>query len=280
MDVPLLAAAGSADPASLWTAHSLSAFMALTLMEIVLGIDNIVFVAILVGEIPKKQQRLARNIGLSLALLLRLGLLFSVTWVMSLTAPWIQVPDAVRDFLRLGEDFRGFSGKDLILIAGGLFLLYKASKEIFERLEGEAEAQPATWGSASLHLAILQIILLDLVFSLDSVITAMGMANQITIMATAMFVAVGIMIVAAGKVSDFVHHHPSIKILALSFLNLIGVMLLLQGMQQPVNKGYIYSAMAFALLVELLNMHYRKKLKQGNQRKKQTEKHTARPDGA
>jgi len=262
--VPVLAeaasAASSAD-ASLFSVASIVALLTLTVMEIVLGIDNVVFVAILVGKLPAEQQKVARNIGMGLALVLRLGLLFSIKWVMGLTETVMIVPEAFRPSGWAAHAKIGLSWRDFILLAGGLFLMYKASREIFEKLEAEHEHATGAKGTASFGSIIFQLIVLDLVFSLDSVITAVGMVQNITIMVIAMLVAVTVMIAAAGSVGDFVHRHPSVKILALSFLNLIGFMLILEGTGQHVNKGYIYSAMAFSLAVELLNMRFRKKQK-------------------
>ncbi len=220
----------------------------LTAMEIVLGIDNVVFIAILVARVKANEQERARKLGLIGALLMRLGLLFSISWVMGLTEPLFSILS------------HGFTGRDLILLAGGLFLIAKATFEIHEKLEAEptegglsTSAKGASFGSV-----IVQIMLLDIVFSLDSVITAVGMAKQVWVMVAAMLLAMGVMLLAAKSIGDFVHKHPTIKILALSFLLLIGVMLLVEGMGGHVEKGYIYFAMAFSLLVEILNMRYRK----------------------
>lgn len=235
---------------SLLTSDALIALVTLTAMEIVLGIDNIIFIAILVGKLPEEHQARIRNIGIGLALFLRLALLFSISWVMGLTEPMFTV---------LGNEI---SGRDLILLLGGLFLIGKATFEIHEKLESGHElvgGDQKGLSRAKPGPILFQIILLDIVFSLDSVITAVGMANQIIIMVIAMVVAVGVMLVSAGAIGAFVQRHPTIKILALSFLLLIGVMLLVEGMGGHVNKGYIYFAMAFSLLVEVLNMRYRKK---------------------
>ncbi len=231
----------------LLTPEGLIALLTLSAMEIVLGIDNIVFIAIIVAKLPKQQQEKARTIGISLALITRLALLFSISWVMSLTEPLLSV---------FGK---GFSGRDLILVLGGTFLMAKSTFEIHGNVEGHTHEQSAA-KSASKNMAsiLIQIILLDIVFSLDSVITAVGMAQQLSIMVTAMLIAVGVMLFSAGSISAFVEKHPTIKILALSFLLLIGVMLLVEGMGGHISKGYIYFSMAFSLLVELLNMRYRK----------------------
>lgn len=242
--------------ANLLTWDSLIALLTLTAMEIVLGIDNIVFIAILVAKLPREVQTKARQIGISLALITRLALLFSISWVMGLTEPLFEIAG------------KAFSGRDLILQAGGLFLIGKATYEIHEKLESGSEELPASGSSGAIGAksagaafvpAILQIITLDIVFSLDSVITAVGMAQEIAIMVAAMVIAVGVMLWSAGTIGDFVHRHPTIKILALAFLVLIGVMLFAEGTGAHVSKGYIYFAMSFAFVVELLNMRYRKR---------------------
>ncbi|MCM2277162.1 MAG: TerC family protein [Oligoflexia bacterium] len=225
---------------------SLIALLSLTAMEIVLGIDNIVFIAILVGKLPKARQAKARSIGISLALLTRLGLLFSISWVMGLTEPF---------FTAFSRDV---SGRDLILLLGGLFLIGKSTYEIHDKFEAHHEGPDLPRKGASFATILAQIIVLDIVFSLDSVITAVGMAQDLWVMVTAMMIAVGVMLLAAGKISDFVHRHPTIKILALSFLLLIGVMLFAEGTGMHIDKGYIYFAMFFSLAVELLNMRTRK----------------------
>jgi predicted tellurium resistance membrane protein TerC len=221
--------------------------LTLTAMEIVLGIDNIVFLSILTAKLPRAQQPKARSIGLTLALVSRLGLLFAISWVMGLTRPLFEV---------FGESF---SGRDLILLSGGLFLVGKATFEIHDKLEAPSdEASAATRTGATFAAVLVQVMLLDVVFSLDSVITAVGMAKHVPVMVAAMVIAVGVMLVSAGTISDFVERNPTLKILALSFLILIGVMLTVEGMGQHVSKGYIYFAMAFSLVVELLNMRMRK----------------------
>jgi predicted tellurium resistance membrane protein TerC len=217
-----------------------ASLLTLTALEIVLGIDNIVFIAILAGRVSPEQRNRARQVGLCLALLTRLALLASITWIMSLTNP-------------LFEAFgHAFSWRDLILIGGGLFLLYKGTREIHLRLEGEAHEE-ASSGRASFGSVIVQIMLLDIVFSLDSVITAVGMANELWVMATAVIVAVAIMLVASGPLSSFVERHPTVKMLALSFLLLIGMTLIADGAGVHVPKGYIYAAIGFSVMVEALN---------------------------
>jgi len=217
------------------------ALVTLTVLEIVLGIDNIIFISILAGKLPTEEQKKARLTGLALAMLVRIGLLFSLTWIMKLTAPLFTV---------LKEDI---SGRDIILILGGLFLLGKSTFEIHDRLEGE-EGHSSAKARASFPSILIQIILLDIVFSLDSVITAVGMSQHIEIMVAAVVIAVAFMMVAAGAISDFVHRHPTIKMLALSFLLLIGLALVAEGLDHHIPKGYIYFAMAFSVFVEMLNI--------------------------
>ncbi len=224
------------------------ALLTLTALEIVLGIDNIIFISILAGKLPLDQQKKARTLGLALAMLTRIALLFSISWIMRLTA------DLFNFF------GKGISGRDLILIVGGLFLLAKSTHEIHDKLEGE-EDQSGGRAASSFASVIIQILLLDIVFSLDSVITAVGMVEHLSIMVIAVIVAVGVMIVSAGVISDFVHRHPTVKMLALSFLLLIGVMLVAEGFDQHIPKGYIYFAMAFSVLVEMLNLKLRGKSK-------------------
>ncbi len=223
------------------------ALLTLALMEIVLGIDNIVFLSILTDRLPPEQQPRARSIGLMLALGMRIGLLLAIKWVIGLTAPIFTV---------LGEEI---SGRDLILAGGGLFLLAKATHEIYVKLEVAEEEEHAVGGKthASMTSVLIQIILLDIVFSLDSVITAVGMADDLSVMIIAMVIAVGVMLVFANSISGFINEHPSMKILGLSFLILIGVLLVAESMDQHVNKGYIYFAMGFSLLVEVVNMRIR-----------------------
>jgi len=216
----------------------------LTALEIVLGIDNIIFISILVGRLPQNQRNLGRRVGLGLAMLARLALLFSIVWVMGLTAPWFTVFTWE------------ISGRDVILILGGLFLLGKSTHEIHDSLEGVSESENNTT-AATLGSVLLQIAVLDIVFSLDSVITAVGLVKHVSIMAVAIILAVGVMLMAAKAIGDFVDAHPTIKILALSFLILVGVTLIVEGFDVHVPKGYIYFAMAFSVLVEMLNIRVR-----------------------
>jgi predicted tellurium resistance membrane protein TerC len=218
----------------------------LTALEIVLGIDNVIFISILVSRLPARKRNFSRNTGLILAMVTRLALLVSIVWVVSLTTPWFSV---------LGQEI---SGRDIILIAGGLFLLTKATHEIHGSLEGDVEKTPKLI-TTSVAAVLLQIAILDIVFSLDSVITAVGLAQDISIMAIAIIIAVGVMLFAAKPISSFVDAHPTIKILALSFLLLVGVTLIAEGFDVHVPKGYIYFAMAFSVGVEMLNLQLRNK---------------------
>ena len=222
------------------------ALVTLTVLEIVLGIDNIVFISILTGKLPIEKQPRARNVGLSLAMITRILLLLSLTWIMRLTTPLFEIAG------------HGFSGRDLILIIGGVFLIWKSVHEIHQRLEGESDAPRKARVRASTGQVLVQIALLDIVFSLDSVITAVGMANQVVIMILAIVLAVAFMIFASGAVSAFVDRHPTVKMLALSFLLLIGVTLIADGVGQHISKGYVYFAMAFAVFVEMLNLRGRR----------------------
>ena len=222
------------------------ALVTLTVLEVVLGIDNIVFISILAGKLPAKDQQRARTTGLAFAMVMRILLLLSLTWIMRLTRPFFAV---------FGHPF---SGRDLILLGGGLFLLWKSTREIHDKLEGEEGGQNVK-GRAKFRDVIVQIVLLDLVFSLDSVITAVGMARQLGVMIAAIVIAVGVMLVAAGAISDFVHRHPTVKMLALSFLLLIGVTLMADGLGQHIPKGYVYFAMGFSVFVESLNLRLARK---------------------
>jgi predicted tellurium resistance membrane protein TerC len=222
------------------------ALVTLTALEIVLGIDNIIFISILTGKLPQQQRPKAQRIGLALAMITRLLLLFSLTWIMRLTEPFFSI---------LGH---GVSGRDIILIVGGLFLLAKSTMEIHDKLEGEEQHTSEGKTGASFQGVVIQIMFLDIVFSLDSVITAVGMASQLAVMATAVVLSVVVMMFFAGAVSSFVERHPTIKVLALSFLLLIGVSLIADGLSFHIPKGYIYFAMAFSVFVEMINLRVRK----------------------
>lgn len=222
------------------------ALLTLTALEIVLGIDNIIFISILAGKLPEHEQKKGRTVGLALAMITRILLLLSISWIMRLTEPWFTV---------FGQDI---SGRDLILFAGGLFLIAKSTHEIHDKLEGPATIGGKPRGPASFTGVVTQIMLLDIVFSLDSVITAVGMANQVAIMIAAIVIAVVVMMVSAGSISDFVLRHPTVKMLALSFLLLIGLTLVIEAFHQHIPKGYIYFAMAFSVFVEMLNIRMRR----------------------
>jgi predicted tellurium resistance membrane protein TerC len=235
--------------------ESLIALLTLTVLEIVLGIDNIIFISILAGKLPKEQQNKARLTGLALAMISRILLLFSIVWIMKLTLPLFTV---------LGQEI---SGRDLILIGGGLFLIAKSTFEIHDKLEG-GEIHESGRKAKSFSNVIVQILLLDIVFSLDSVITAVGMANNIIIMILAVVIAVGVMMASSKSISNFVEKHPTVKMLALSFLLLIGVSLIAEGLDQHIPKGYIYFAMAFSVFVEMLNLKMNAKTKPVELRKR------------
>jgi predicted tellurium resistance membrane protein TerC len=230
----------------------------LTLLEIVLGIDNVIFISILADKLPKNEQEKGRKLGLAMAMITRVLLLLSISWVMTLTAPLFNISGVLNINDSEWVEKLAISGRDLILIVGGLFLIYKSTAEIHHKIEGEEDDETnvkrhSFWGT------IFQIMLLDIVFSLDSVITAVGMAQHVEIMIAAVVIAVGIMIWASGSVAGFVNRHPTVKMLALSFLLLIGVSLLAEAFEQHIPKGYIYFAMAFSILVEMLNLKMRTK---------------------
>lgn len=228
------------------TTENLTALVTLTALEIVLGIDNLVFLSILAGKLRPEQQRTARLLGLSLAMGGRVGLLLAISWVMGLTRDLFSV---------MG---RGISGRDLIMLGGGLFLVAKSTHEIHVKLTPEEEHGPGSAKGASFGMVIAQIVVIDVVFSLDSVITAVGMAQALWVMILAVIVAIFVMMIFSGKISRFIDAHPAMKVLALAFLILIGVMLIAEGMDQHFDRGYVYFAMAFALVVEFINMRLRK----------------------
>jgi predicted tellurium resistance membrane protein TerC len=243
------------DFSALFNAEGLASLISLAVMEIVLGIDNIIFVAILSQKVAAGQRKRVRRLGIGLALFLRIGLLLGLSWLMGLTRPLFHV---------LGE---ALSGRDLVLLGGGLFLMAKATHELYQRMEGHEEGESGGpgrgGGSAGFASTLVQILALDIVFSLDSVITAVGMARAVPIMIAAMVIAVGVMLLFADAISEFINRHPSMKVLALSFLLLIGVLLVADAFGHHINKGYVYFAMAFSLGVELFNMRARKKAQRG-----------------
>jgi predicted tellurium resistance membrane protein TerC len=256
------------------SADAWAALFTLTLLEIVLGIDNIVFISILVDRLPLDQRKKARIIGLGLAMVMRLLLLFTLTWIMGLIQPLFSIPihpalqeplfgkpgeSETATALAAGGGMLGISLKDLILLGGGFFLIWKSTKEIHHKLEGNEEDSHGAKAVASLGAVLVQIAMIDIIFSLDSVITAVGMAKDLTVMALAVIISVGVMMVSSGAISDFVSRHPSVKMLALSFLILIGTALMAEGLHFHIPKGYIYFAMAFSLGVEMLNLRIRAK---------------------
>jgi predicted tellurium resistance membrane protein TerC len=222
------------------------AFVTLTVLELVLGIDNVIFIAILVDKLPHEMRERARKLGLLIAMLMRVALLFGISWIVGATAPLFTI---------IGNEI---SGRDLILMGGGLFLLYKSTKEMHQLLEGE-EGHESKAVKATFNAVLVQIVIIDIVFSFDSIITAVGMAKDIAVMIAAVIAAVGLMMVFAGGISKFVSAHPTVKMLALSFLFVIGVMLIADAFDHHVPKGYIYFAMAFSVVVEMLNIRMRKK---------------------
>jgi predicted tellurium resistance membrane protein TerC len=226
------------------TADILISLLTLTLLEIVLGIDNIIFISILVAKLPAAEQDKARKTGLALALVMRIILLMFVSWIAGLTKPWFEIFGL------------GISGRDLIMLLGGLFLLAKSTVELHNKLEGELEEGQKNAGK-SFTSVIIQIILLDLVFSLDSVITAVGLVDQLWVMITAVVISIGVMLIFAKGIGEFIERHPTVKVLALSFLLMIGLVLFAEGLHFHVPKGYVYTAMAFSILVEFLNIKLR-----------------------
>lgn len=227
------------------------AFATLTALELVLGIDNIIFISILVDKLPAQQREIARRIGLFMAMFMRIGLLLVLSWIVGLVEPMFSV---------LGHEV---SGRDAILLLGGLFLIWKSTTEIHQTLEGEEEGHSAN-AKSTLFSVILQIMVIDIVFSLDSIITAVGMVDQVEIMITAVISSVGLMMLFARSIGEFVSNHPTIKMLALSFLVVVGVVLIAEGFEHHIPKGYIYFAMAFSLGVEMLNIRLRKKSSEVN----------------
>ncbi|TGL76029.1 TerC family protein [Leptospira yasudae] len=231
----------------LLTLDKVVAVLTLTLMEIVLGIDNIVFLSIVSGKLPKNQQKKARNLGLVLALGFRIGLLFAVSWIASLTAPLFTVADF------------GISGRDLIMLGGGLFLIAKSTSEIHGKVEGiEEDDSKSKKEKISFWGVIVQLIILDIIFSVDSIVTAVGLSGQFQVMVAAVILSMVVMLIFSGTVSDFINEHPTMKVLALSFLIMIGAMLFADGLHFHIPKGYVYFSMAFSLGVELINMKIRK----------------------
>jgi predicted tellurium resistance membrane protein TerC len=239
------------EPRVLFSVEGLASLVSLAVMEVVLGIDNIIFVAILSQKVAAAKRKRVRRLGISLALILRVGLLLTLSWIMSLTKPLFHVAG------------NAFSGRDLVLLVGGLFLMAKATLELHERMEQagreDSSAARAAAGTAGFASTLVQILLLDIVFSLDSVITAVGMARAVVIMIAAMMIAVGVMLVFADAISEFIARHPTMKVLALAFLLLIGFLLVADAFGRHIDRGYVYFAMGFALAIEIFNMRTRKK---------------------
>ena len=235
------------------TSEGLISLFTLSILEIILGIDNIIFITIIAGKLPEQQRDRARNIGILMALAVRILLLFGITWIIGLTEPIFTL--SILESIEIDPDF---SGRDLILLVGGLFLIGKSTSEIHDKLEGE-EHGGGNVVANSLTRAIVQIVLIDIVFSFDSILTAVGLVKEISIMIAAVIISLSIMLLAAKSIGDFVEKHPTLKMLALSFLVLIGFLLVIEGFGEHVPKGYVYFAMAFSFVVELLNMKVRKK---------------------
>jgi len=234
-------------------AESIIALLTLILLEIVLGLDNVIFISIISGRLPQHQQKKARRLGLILAMFLRLGLLTIISFILKLTSDLFTVP-----WIGENGEGMGISGKDLILIGGGIFLIYKSATEMYHKMEGEEGDRMKQVKAVSFNSVIFQILILDIVFSIDSIITAVGMVKELWVMYTAVVISVGIMLFAAEPISNFVSKHPVFKMLALSFLLLIGVSLIAEGFDKPIPKGYIYFSMAFALLVDVLQLKMNK----------------------
>ncbi len=265
----ILAAGDTGAITSLWSGAAIIALLTLTILEIVLGIDNIIFISVLADKLPRHQQTKARTLGLALAMILRILMLLGISWIMSLTTPVPFIGDLLKPLLGADPVTKGvapFNWRDVILLVGGLFLIYKSVTEIHAKLEGDEHAHEGKAGISFANV-IVQILVLDIVFSLDSVITAIGMVQnpagdqraQLIIMVTAVVIAVGVMLFAAGPISRFVNNHPTVKMLAFSFLILVGVVLIVDATHRHIPKGYIYFAMAFSIGVELLNLKLRKK---------------------
>ncbi len=250
------------------------ALLTLTFFEVVLGIDNIIFISIISNRLPVEIRARTRNMGLLLAMVVRILLLLSITWVITFTEPLFTLGDLLPEFLhKYVNAEHGFSGRDLILGFGGLFLIAKSTREINHEMEGEDEIISVEKAKVNVTGVILQIILIDIIFSFDSILTAVGLTNQVIIMIVAVIISIGIMMVFSGKISDFIHRHPSMEVLALGFLILIGFMLFLEGLEYEIPKGYIYFAVAFSLLIEMVNIRVR-----GRREKKRRQHETVTED--
>ncbi len=250
------------------TAEAWLALLTLTFFEIVLGIDNIIFISIVSNRLPIEIRAKARNLGLSLALIVRIVLLLGITWVITFTEPLFTVGDITPGFLHeYVHPEHGFSGRDLILALGGLFLIAKSTREINSEMEEEDEDESESKGPVKVNVtgAIIQIVLLDIIFSFDSILTAVGLTNQVLIMIVAVVISIGVMMIFSGRISDFIHKHPSMEVLALGFLILIGFMLFLEGFHYEIPKGYVYFAVAFSLLIEMVNIRVRNRRKKAKE---------------
>jgi predicted tellurium resistance membrane protein TerC len=244
------------------------ALLTLTFFEVVLGIDNIIFISIVANKLPVEIRAKTRNMGLILALVVRIILLLGITWVISFKEPLFHLSDVLGDWLthKFSDHDHPFSGRDLILMFGGLFLIAKSTREINHEIEGEeSEDMPETKGKVNVTGIIIQIILLDIIFSFDSILTAVGLTDQVLIMIVAVVISIGIMMIFSGAISDFIHKHPSMEVLALGFLILIGFMLFLEGLEYNIPKGYIYFAVAFSLLIEMVNIRVRNRRKKAKE---------------
>ncbi len=243
------------------------ALLTLTFFEVVLGIDNIIFISIVSNRLPIEKRARIRNMGLALAMLVRIVLLLGITWVISFKEPLFTVSDIIGEKLTfmLTDHDHPFSGRDLILMFGGLFLIAKSTREINHEIEGEEEDTEVTKAVVSVSGVIVQIILLDIIFSFDSILTAVGLTDEVIIMIIAVVISIGIMMVFSGAISEFINKHPSMEVLALGFLILIGFMLFLEGLEYEIPKGYIYFAVAFSLMIEMVNIRIRKKRKKAKE---------------
>jgi len=250
------------------------ALITLTFFEIILGIDNIIFISIISNRLPVEMRAKTRNMGLMLAMGVRIVLLLGITWVIGFVEPLFTVGDILPDFLhRFVDPEHGFSGRDLILGFGGLFLIAKSTREINHEIEGEEdEVNPAMKPKVNVTGIILQIILIDIIFSFDSILTAVGLTKQVLLMIIAVIISIGIMMVFAGKISEFINKHPSMEVLALGFLILIGFMLFLEGLHYEIPKGYIYFAVAFSLLIEMVNIRIRNREKRKREKEREERK--------
>jgi predicted tellurium resistance membrane protein TerC len=245
--------------AEIFTSAGIMALLTLTFLEIILGIDNIIFISIVTNKLPQEQQPRARLVGLSLALVFRIAMLLTITWIMQFEKPLFTIPDV--DFLGIEIQEFGFSVRDIILLIGGVFLLAKSTSEIYSKTEGKEHEIEVKGKSVAFGSIIIQIVLLDIVFSFDSILTAIGMTDKVILMIIAVIISIIIMMVFSGAISNFINKYPSLQILALSFLIMIGFMLVLDAFHHHVPKGYIYAAIVFSLIVEMLNMRMRRKNK-------------------